>query len=154
MCSPHLSFLIDKFKKIFYRDGKQSHEDLITHFGLDDSKVIKVSYDWVNRVINIIGENEDDAGNRLLPFELKYGHYVEIENFIKNKVGTKEKLANWLSKNMHKDRKVFKEINKLFTKSIGKINFQNIKKYLNDDNFIVNCWKNNQGDVYGKRCVA
>ena len=153
MCSPHLSFLIDKFKKIFYRDGEQSHQALIDYYKLDDSKVVKVSYDWVNKVINIIGENEDEAGNRILPFELKYGHYVEIENFIKNKVGTKEKLAKWLSKTMYKDKKVFKEISNLFTKSI-KINAKNIKKYLNDDKYIINCWKNIGGDIYGKGCMA
>lgn len=114
MCSPALSFIINAKKKIFHKLGMQSHSSLISHFGLDESKVVKVSYDWVEKTLDIIGENED-----LLPFELRYGHYKAIDDFVKETVGTEERLLKWLKGNQN-DKDIINEMKKLCEPVKGK----------------------------------
>ena len=97
MCSPALSFLIDNTKKIFYKDGIQSHSELATHFGLDEDKLLKVDYDWTTKTIDIYGENKFQ--NETCAFIPKISHYKAIDSFINEKVGTKQRLKHWLKLN-------------------------------------------------------
>lgn len=122
MCSPQLSFLINRAKNIFHKDGMQSHANLIKHFALDESKVVKVSYDWITRTLDILGENTDDNENQHLAFELKQGHYAAIDSFVRRTVGTDKLLKIWLKKNFT-DSKIKTESRKLFTWTPKKISW-------------------------------
>jgi hypothetical protein len=104
MCSPDLSFLIKKDKTILQVPGIQSHSGVLAHFKIgptEEDKIIKISYDWRTKTIDVIGENEG-----LLPFDLQFGHWCEIDNFIKSQVGSKKKLQEWLKVNIPKDSKI------------------------------------------------
>ena len=114
MCSPHLSFLINKLGHIFYKDGLQAHSELAKYYNIDEDKMIKVDYDWVNKVIDIIGDNEKQ--NMAADFQLKDSHYRAIDSFIKKQVGTKEKLINWLKQNCN-DVKICDEAYKILSEA-------------------------------------
>lgn len=106
MCSPKLSFLMNKVKKIFHKDGIQSHSTLAKHFGVDEDKLLKVDYDWTTKTIDVYGDNEEQ--NETCAFTPKVSHYNAIESFINEKVGTKEKLKRWLKLNWN-DKEIRKE---------------------------------------------
>jgi len=107
MCSPKLSFLINKAKKIFYKDGMQNHSDLAEHFDLEEDNLINVDYDWVAKTIDIYGP-QNMEGNKVCPFKATDKHYEVIDSFIEKKIGTRKKLVKWLKKN-YKDIKIKKE---------------------------------------------
>jgi hypothetical protein len=99
MCAPDLSFLIKKDKTILQVPGLQSHSGVLAHFKIgprEEDTIVKVSYDWRTKTLDIIGENEG-----LLPFDLQPGHYKAIYDFVYSQVGTKEKMISWLKANIH-----------------------------------------------------
>ena len=111
MCSPHLSFLVDRFAKIFYKDKMNSHSMLADHFGLDEDKMLKVDYNWVTKEIDILNENKDQ--NSTCAFDVKDSHYRAIDAFINKKMGTKAKVIKWLAINRKADKKVKNEMLKI-----------------------------------------
>lgn len=126
MCSPHLSFMMNKFKKIFYKDGMQSHAALAKYFKVNEDELLKVDYDWVTKTIDIFDEN--NSQNETTRFTPKESHYRAIQTFIDNKVGTKEKLMVWLSKNTN-DTKIKEESYSLLSEEGDKIYYKNTKKF-------------------------
>ena len=71
MCSPNLSLLMNKAKKIFYKDGMQSHSSIAEHFGIDEDELLKVDYDWRTKTLDVYGENEEQNNDKKICAEAK-----------------------------------------------------------------------------------
>jgi len=101
---------MNKAKKIFYKDGMQSHSSIAEHFGIDEDELLKVDYDWRTKTLDVYGENEEQ--NRGCSFMAMPEHYSKINVFIQEKIGTKQKLKIWLANNWN-DKKICAEAKEL-----------------------------------------
>jgi hypothetical protein len=134
----------------------QSHSELAKYFGVDEDKLLKIDYNWVDKTIDIFGDNQEQ--NETAAFMPKESHYRAIQSFIEKKVGTKEKLIQWLADNKN-DNKICAEADKLLSEqgnmlyegskaSKVKFDLDVLKKaFLKYPNLV---WR----DSNGKRCMA